>query len=237
MKVKKMIAIILTLVTILSMGLFTTVNADEKQTNKINITAEEEAQLVAFFHENGVDDKTADKLIKKFENGIMWDSFKEEYKNMEPASVTESNGTIIKKYVYPDGSIKVVSIITPTNDGDVSIQGVVSGGTWISGSGYRTCIGAYVSFNYGIHKASFYADFTLVDNGYDYISGAYNPQAGIIGGTVSDMTLTITRASETAYQPAEARLQYVATLFGGWASNITWLSLSVGNNTYSSDNN
>jgi hypothetical protein len=243
MKGKKVIAIILSLVTILSMGLSTSIYADENQTNKINITEEEETQLVTFLHENGIDDKTADKLINKFKKGIMWDSLKEEYKNMEPTSIIESpDGTVIKKFVYPDGSVSVNTLVVPkyleqsSDDQTIGTQ-YVGGGTWISGTGYRTCIGAHVSFNYGLISGAFDTDFTLVDGGYDYISRVYNPQAHIIGGSISDVSLTITRATESAYQPTEARLQFITTIYGGSGGNISWLTLNVGDNTYYSTNN
>lgn len=243
MKGKRILATIITLVTILSMGLSTSVYAGEKQDNKINITTEEESQIVGFLHDNGVDDKTTKNLIKKFKKGIMWDSLKEEYKDIEPAFITESpDGTITQKFVYPDGSICVSTMVVPkydnqSNDDQTISPMSVGGGTWVSGTGYRICYGAYVSESYGIISGSFYADFTLIDGGYDYISNAYDYDIFVAAATITDVSMQITRPTETALNKAEAKLQWTWTLYGGSGSAIAWVKLNVGQNSYSSSHN
>jgi len=242
MKGKRLITTIFALVTIISMFLSTSIYAGENKNNKITITAQEKSQIVESLHDNGVDNKTINRLIEKLEDGIMWDSFKEEYRNIRPAYIIESpDGTITEKYVYPDGSIRVSTLVVPKynhqpNDNQTINPMSVGGGTWISGSGYRTCYGAYVKEDMVLLLGAFYADFTLLDGAYDYISDAYDYEIRVIGGTHDDDSLVITRSTETSTKYAEAKLQWTTDVSGG-ASSTCWVKLNVGKNSYFSSHN
>ena len=49
------------------------------------------------------DDKTREKLIDKYENGELWDSFKKEYKDLKPQQQVDG----FSRTVYPDGSVSI----------------------------------------------------------------------------------------------------------------------------------
>lgn len=67
----------------------------------------------ALLSEN-VPEEKVEGLIEKLENGELWDSMKEEYRNIKPQIAEDS----YKKTIYPDGSFVIDEVIdkTPANE-------------------------------------------------------------------------------------------------------------------------
>ena len=109
-----------------------------------------EQKLRSFLKDNDVEQATIEKLINKLYKGEIWDCLKKDYKDCKEVSTTKStNGKIIQKYVYPDGSIKILSQTPTINISNISkdknISKSISGGKWSSGSGYHAVKGAKVA--------------------------------------------------------------------------------------------
>lgn len=187
----------------------------------------------------GVDENKIDSLIIKLENGEDWDSFSGEYSNMMPTEIYKStDDSIIERFVYPDGSVKVRSLSLPPKNQENMVGPLsVSGGSWTYGSGYATCTGAMVSESIGLLQMLFYADFTHVQNGYDMIDNIYDWEITTLLSTYEDVEFNINRSRETSSKPAEATLKCKYTLSGPGASRSVYLRLNVQDDSaWSSDN-
>lgn len=134
---------------------------------------------------------------------------------------------------YKDGSIVVTSVDYESVE-EVSIAPrAVSPGTVTSGSGYKNYKKAKVYYNSGIANAHFYANFTIVQGGNDYISSVYDKKVTAFGGTASEISLNLTRSKETLDNKASAKLSFNFVNFNNTASTSCWLKLSVGKDSYS----
>ncbi|GBF10237.1 hypothetical protein TEPIDINF_001741 [Tepidibacillus infernus] len=204
-----------------------------------NITKEQIREIKENLTEMGVDEKTQNSLINKLKEGQIWDSMNVKMKDKGITNTilkTDANGTKVQstKTVYPDGSVNVVNITIPSPelDSEFSVQDV-SGGTASCGSGYCNYYGVKVDGGNGIVNASFLADYTFVDGGYDYISKAYQPRVEVYFGSFSDVTgPVILRAKETSYQSARAYLKWTFNNDAG--SAVQYLNLDVQQDTASS---
>lgn len=102
------------------------------------------------------------------------------------------------------------------------------------GSGYCTYYGLKVEGGNGVVDASFYADYTLVTGGYDYINDVYQPQVRAQIGTIEDINgPTILRKYETQSQSARAYLQWTYKPYHT-GSATQYLNFDVQNDSVSS---
>lgn len=208
-----------------------------------------------FFNKYNVDLTTQNDLLNKLEKGEVWDSLKE---NTQPINIIESSdeeGNKEQIEVYEDGSISVTTIApeivetfdepfeqplleTPTSgSGTGLIQPMdvhIGTGTVTSGSGYRAYKHVQVRKSIGIADAHFYADFTLVQGGMDFIQRVYDYKLVGQGGSANFNSLRIVRAKETQDYKASAKLDFTFVLVNGAGSTSCWLKLFVGKDTYSS---
>lgn len=192
--------------------------------------SKDEESLKIFLRENEVSEDVIDNLINKIEDGEVWDCLKEEFKDITPISVQNSgNGFLQSKYVYPDGSIRIS--IQPSEETNITARSV-GGGSWSGGSGYKNCKGGKVAEYTGIANVWFYADFTIVQGGDDYISRVYDYSILTFGGDYKLELFERTRPSEGYGDNAEAKLQFKYLAYGGSGSATCWLKLVVGNDKY-----
>jgi len=244
----KIKAVILAGIIIGSSGMTVLAESDLQNNNKVEISQEnietkakltkEEEQIVKdFLINNDVDDYTISRLIDKLNRGEVWDCVKEEYKDIQPSYTQRFENVIIKKYEYPDGSVKVNEVVLPAQKNMMysarsSFFNSIGGGDWHSGTGYRTCTGAKVSMKTGFVNASFLADFTIVNGGYDEIHEVYDEVIFVVGGTFSDVNLSINRPKETYNKPAQATLRFTYTAINGVSSTYGYIRLNLDDDNY-----
>ncbi|RGG90799.1 hypothetical protein DWW67_14185 [Coprobacillus sp. AF16-47] len=115
-RITKIIAIILTVLSINCTSVF----AIETSVSRYEI----KQKLLKV----GVNENKIDSLVTKIQDGEKLDCMKEKYNNIKPTvkSWTDTGG--YEKYVYPDGSVKTLSV-TP-----VIVTGSIIDGTRTSGS-------------------------------------------------------------------------------------------------------
>lgn len=110
-------------------------------------------------------------------------------------SKTYEDGSSKEIYTYPDGSISVIEVKAPQT------RASISGGQSSSGSGYYIRKGALVSHNTGAVKASFKADYTNVNGGYDSLDKIYMPSITVYGGDYSDARFGNQSMPSSSYTP------------------------------------
>ncbi|MDJ0333526.1 hypothetical protein [Planococcus sp. S3-L1] len=219
-----------------------TVNASELKNGtesaiqeSAQISKDEINQLKTFFNDYDVNQETQAILLEKLNAGELWDSFKKDERPVHIFEV-EKNDIFEKVEEYKDGSIIVSSVDYGTvefSDNNLISPLGITPGTATSGSGYKTFKKAKVYYNGGVANAYFYANFTIVQGGNDYISNAYDPKVTAIGGSASDITLGVTRSKETLDNKASAKLSFNFTNFNNTGSVNGWLKLNVGKDSYS----
>jgi len=211
----------------------------------------EEHELINFFNNYDVPYSLQIELLEKLRKGKKWDSL-----NNEKAISKEKrlNDDGVEEIVsrFKDGSIVV-------NSGDTELfefkelyiesdlkkmeniknspQGIVSGGTVTGGSGYKSYKKAKVYSNTGVLNASFYANFTLVQNGNDFISNAYDYSIQGKLGVASFQSLKIIKKTESLDGRAQAKLDFSYKAAEDVVNSTYWLKLYVGNDKYSSSDN
>ncbi len=192
--------------------------------------------LKNFLRQYGADEATISNLLKKCENGELWNSLDPQYKSTAThETFSNENGITVDKYVYPDGSIMIQELsspITTTESGEVTINTVsIGGGTVTQGSGFLSVKGAKVSYDFGMIKASFNADYTFANGAYDKIDKIYDYSMRVIGGSYQNLTFKITKQIESSTGPATARLQADTFLAGNMVGITFWIQLNVGSET------
>lgn len=198
------------------LSLIVPVSAQEK----IGIQKEE---IKENFIDMEIDERTAESLVMKLEKGEKLDSFKKEYKNIEPYEIIENDFEIVEKFVYPDGSKKIITIQnTPLS----IITGSITGGTRENGTYWYVWKGAKVKASWGIVTASFYADMQG-STGFGRIDRVHTKSISIIGGTFRNESLSITRREATSANPAQAQLYFVGEALNDFGSSTFYLFLRV----------
>ena len=198
--------------------------ADDSHTTHTTLTIAQKMEMREEFIKIGVASEDVDELVEKVQNGEMLDSMKKEYENISPSEISYNDGFKTEKYIYPDGSVKVVGI--DTKDANV-FTGQLSGGNYTSGSGYYVWRGVKVFATWGIVTASFYANIEGTKT-MGRINKIYDYGITVIGGTWSDVSFTITRSNATSTSvPAEARLYFVASAVDQLAMSTFYLRLYV----------
>jgi hypothetical protein len=217
--------------------------------------------LKEFFKTYKISKTTQDRLIEKLNKGKIWDSLKKDQEPVSVSEIEVSEEVVETIATYNDGSI-VVTVVekaeiieevnTPNDRPGIVRPGIVtpgiatpgiatpgtitpyavSPGTTTGGSGYMNHKGAKAYVYYGVANAHFYADFTIVNGGNDYITRVYNYKIVGIGGTATYDNLAITRKTESLSGKASAKLDFTFVAYGGASSTTCWLRLNVGANTY-----
>lgn len=110
----------------------------------------------------------------------------------------------------------------------------VSGGYATGGSGYRSYYNVTVREDTTFVHARFFADYTLVQGGYSYISDAYDYYLDIIAGYSSSESLTVDQPNQTTSRPARATLSFNYVKLNGYLSTTYKLFLYVNNTSATS---
>lgn len=125
---KRFLSLVLSSFLILSLGT-TNVKAAENNAmaiesngNDQNVKFKTEDDMIEEMRSYGVSEETIKSLMKKYKKGEMWDSINPEYKD---SAIVEDLGGGLKKYTYPDGSIRVsnadtLKINNTDNNGEIS---------------------------------------------------------------------------------------------------------------------
>lgn len=176
------------------------------------------------FDVQGIDSKTKEKLIKKLESGELLDSMNLEMKDTAIISenkILEIDGSVTEetRAVYPDGSISTRSI---------------SDGTTSCGTGYCNFKGRKISATNGAVKASFLADYSIVNGSYDTISRAYDYLITGVG-SLANINLSLVKGTEDLSGPAEADLRFTGTV--GVYTTTFFVKLQVGNDSATDSSN
>ena len=189
---KKIIRIIAIILTALSINC-TSVFAIESSISRYEI----KQKLL----EVGVNENKVDSLVTKIQDGEKLDCMKEKYNNIKPTvkSWTDTGG--YEKYVYPDGSVKKLSV-TPA-----IVTGSITGGSHTSGSNWYEWKNARVIASWGVVTASFYANI-FGATGQGKINKVWGEGVTVVGGTFSGLSLKTVRAQTTNSTPAQARLYW-----------------------------
>lgn len=190
-----------------------------------NLTENEKAELRSFWSSYSVDQETQESLIAKYEETGHIDA---NDANNSPIEVIEGEEKI---ETFQDGSIRVSGVEASEDVGETDLF-AVDPGSVSSGSGYRSFTGARVYHNTGTINASFYADFTLVQKGYDRITNARDEKVTVIGGTQSNRSLVVGKSNEDANGPAQATLSFDVAGVGGAVGSNAYIRLHVGGDSY-----
>ncbi|WP_427337688.1 hypothetical protein [Caloranaerobacter sp. DY30410] len=133
----------------------------------------------------------------------------------------------VKRYVFEDGSVLLVEIfggnakkkqVNKIHDMFANDMFIPEN---ISGSGYTIIEDQRVSIKRGLVAIGFTIDYCYVNGGYDYIIDVRKPYCNVVGGTYSDLNLSIVRKRETASLPAEAVASANVSFIGGIAAGGT----------------
>jgi len=252
-KIKFLAATCLSTSLLLSAGFTNVAQAEEinqESQEKIQLPQEQIDYMKSFFNEYNVDNETQLQLIEKVENGILMDCYLE---NKQPIDTytTESGNVTETVDVYEDGSIIVTALdlseaiveesqeVENNNKPSITPFAIdISDGSVTSGSGYTNYKNAFITAKSAtIPKAGFYADFTVVNGGYSYIS--YVNQSyylTLFGGYANNESLTTINAKETGSAPAEAILKWTFVAGNGGASTTGWLKLHIQNSRVTTPN-
>ena len=148
----------------------------------------------------GVNENKIDSLVTKIQDGEKLDCMKE--------------------YVYPDGSVKTLSV-TP-----VIVTGSIIDGTRTSGSNQYEWTSARVIASWGVVPASFYANI-FGATGQGKINKVWGKGATVVGGTFSGLDLKTVRSETTNSTPAQARLYFIGKCTGDFGQSTFYLRLYV----------
>lgn len=168
--------------------------------------------------EVGVNENKVDALVEKLKNGDKLDSMKEEYDDLLPVNEYVYKGFYKAEYIYPDGSVKNVTISTGV------FTGTILGGNYSSGGYWYSWLNARVFATWGVVTASFYADFQGSTN-FGRIDAIRDWGIVVVGGTFNLNDFSIVRSSATSSSPAEARLFFTGTVVDGFGSATFYLRL------------
>lgn len=211
-----------------------TTNINSANSNKLS--EKDKKELNTWMEKYKVDENTRNRLLDKLDKGYLWESITSP---KSPVKKEKLDNCSIKK-TYSDGSIIICGYENGTSvsnkTSNISLDSIDEG-TGSGGSGYWNVTGSKIYYYGGTVNAEFYADYTFVNGGYDYISKIYKKHVLGLGCTVSAITLDMVQKREDANDPAHAQLNFIVTSLKGVASGNMDLDLYVGNNTANSDFN
>lgn len=245
---------------VLSLGIGTnssSVYANENEIQDPSIQKDDYAYGIQktkeFLTKYHVEEKVQKELIEKLENGEVWDSVNNQKTPIKTEVTQDEDGINETVSRFADGSVSVTTVepvsveftessevpVTPSFSSSTKNAGsigtfAVSPGTVSSGSGYKTFKKAKVSQYAGFINASFYANFTIVQGGNDYISNVYDWKVVTYFGTYAFNEFKITRKTESLSGKASAKLTFSYGLYNGGLGGNCWLKLHVGKDSYSS---
>lgn len=195
--------------------------AAEKQT----LPMEYRTEIMENLTELDIPFEDQEMLIRKLENGEIWDSMKEE--NIELFHSTNfffSPETPVKRMVFPDGSVLQQTV--EFNDSITPIRN--------ARSAMRTTFSdVQISVNNGVSGGGFYATYVIDWNAHnDGIISVRDPYCNVIGGDYSDLSVIINNSYEnySRKKPAEATYSvHVSYICGIGGAETLYIKMYVGN--------
>ncbi|WP_271396526.1 hypothetical protein [Salinicoccus roseus] len=193
-----------------------------QEESKDQLSPEEEKEIRENFTELGISDEDQKHLIEKLNNGQAIDSMKE--KNMQKAMAASQRMLETKQFgedqtmTFADGS-KIEyghELVNSADDENV----------YRASSSLNT---ARSYWNVGVLNYQFYTDFSLA-SGNNYIDRSYDYTINVIGGSYSNVSLTVERKYETTTHKAYSRLGFSYSIATGTGSPR--LYFNVGDNSY-----
>lgn len=210
---------------------------DSQSFPKVQLDDTELKEVQANMNDLGISADKQKDLIEKVKQGELLDAWNPEKKPVSVSVKNPTTGATIssKDTTNADYLTEGYEVIKTFDDGSVSIQSVeVVPGFGCTGNGwYTACKFMKVSYTDTLVSADFYADFELVNGGYDQITKVYPNDVRITtgGGLPSDVVNTVDRRYETAGQPARALLRFQKNT-SDWYSTTYILNLFVGMDRY-----
>ncbi|MDP4099136.1 hypothetical protein OIN60_20665 [Paenibacillus sp. P96] len=212
----------------LIMSFTTSVFAEElgevsEGTSTTSISEQELQNVKANFAEMGIDEETQSKLIEKLIRGGLIDSLNPEKQSL---GVTSTTFNSLSSSSEESKALAGYTARTVYPDGSVRIQSVTPGPGSACGSGYCNIVDAKVEDGNGVVTASFLADYSIVNQGYDSITRVSTPQVKThFGGFNQLKGPTIARAKETSNQSARAQMSWVYNPAAGSATQYLFLDV------------
>lgn len=194
------------------------------------LSPDELENITRFANDLGLSNEVRDSLIQKIESGGLPDSDNPAKKDSGIEEEITSGNQKIKRIVFPDGSVIQSTVIMPTEPKPLITPRIVDNTTgWVeSGSGYKKFFNATVREDTVLVKAKFYADYVVVNGGYDYISNVFDGYTEIAAGYANNVVApTIVNAYESSSAPARAVFSFTYVKINGTSSSDYKLSLYV----------
>lgn len=188
----------------------------------------------------GVKKSKQKDLLQKLANGNMLDSDNPEKVEEVMDELVLTSDTSTKSYEFEDGSILKVGIEKkdPTiSKLEVNSLQSITPYSVKCGTGYCNYTDYEISADTTTLRTSATVSFSIVSgvNNADSISSISDLLVTVYGGTFSDKSYAITRATEDVYndRPAQAHAAFITTYTGNIVSTTTKLRLHVGEDGYS----
>lgn len=199
----------------LSVGLSATPAAAE-EAPVIPISAEQEAEIRAFFDQYKVKDATQDALIAEYAAGGTWDSMSSDAVAVKTQKSKADGYDVITSW-YQDGSVSVQRLEIPKKEvaaGEISTlsspSGCTASGSWRNGCTVDTWVGAvYLAFN---------ANYNISTT---QVSSVWGGRWSIIGACSASQSYL----GRPAYNMGQ--LNVAAQMCGVPYSTVFWLRVTV----------
>jgi len=188
----------------------------------------------------GVKKSKQNDLLQKMANGKTLDSDNPEKVEEVMGELVLTSDTPTKSYEFEDGSVLKVSIEKkPLNGSELEVNSLqqITPYSVNCGTGYCNYTDYEISADTTTLRTSATVSFSIVYgvNNADRISSISDLLVTVYGGTHSDKTYAITRATEDVYndRPAQAHAAFITTYYNNIASSTTKLRLHVGEDSFS----
>lgn len=211
---------------------------------QVQLSPDELKNITEYADNLGLSDAVRDSLIKKIEAGGIPDSDNPEKRDTGVTEeYTNSENLKVKRVVFPDGSViqssldatnATVVVVEPNSTpGMITPMSVDNGTGWVeSGSGYKKYYNALVKEETVFVHAKFYADYVLVNGGYDYISKVYDGFVNVSAGYANnEVQPQIVQQYQTYDAPAKATFSFTYVKLNGNFSSDYKLQLYVSNDS------
>lgn len=222
---------------LVTLAIFSPSGVEAAQTKaRVELSKQEIKQLKENLEEIGVKANVQEKLIEKYQNGEVWDSMNPSVTSkLSEDLFTLSSKDPVKSYTFPDGSVLRLkaTVLEEKEMSDIDDNGSITPFEYSRcGSGYCKFYELLVEASSGVQSAEFYADYVIVDDGYDYISDVYDYSIVTLAGDYTLEAFEIVRPRESADRDAYAKLQWKATAVGGTAAATSWIRFYVGSDDW-----
>lgn len=156
----------------------------------VSLTETEKLQIEEFFDKAGISSETQDNLMKKLEEGQMWDSVS----GAPPVSSENfvENGISFNKNIYADGSVSIVTVDVAESQNESTmfrkLGGSVSQCKTVSSSHYHANqTGCYASMDFGLLQLGFNFDRSVNPGVPGRITHYYSPVKRNIGASLDNL--------------------------------------------------